>query len=185
MYTTRGLPSAETASPRTRHQVQLPGTMIRRACRSRAQLALLTLLSAAPATGFIIAAWPAHRSVAPERRVAVAPCMVDPAAVNELVASTASATVEPLTNLVCTAGAVCSSALSEMELDGGLFGRMSRTFVYVGLGIAGAYVTQGAEGVEVDPDEEAIRRQPFDRTLPPPSTKIYDDEDWPGWDDRK
>ena len=158
--------------------------MIRRESWSRAQLALLTLLSAAPATGFI-AAWPAHRSVAPERRVAVAPCMVDPAAVNELVASTASATVEPLTNLVCTAGAVCSSALSEMELDGGLFGRMSRTFVYVGLGIAGAYVTQGAEGVEVDPDEEAIRRQPFDRTLPPPSTKIYDDEDWPGWDDRK
>ena len=156
--------------------------MSRRACSapSRGPLALLTLLSAAPATGFV-AAWPAHRSVAPERRVAVAPCMVDPAAVNELVTSTASATVE----LVCTAGAVCSSALSEMELDGGLFGRLSRTFVYVGLGIAGAYVTQGAEGVEVDPDEADIRRQPFDRTLPPPSTKNYDDDDWPGWDDRK
>lgn len=154
--------------------------MIMRACsaRSRGQLALLTLLSAAPATGFVAAF---HRSVAPERRVAVAPCMVDAAAVNEVVASTASATVD----LVCTAGAVCSSALSEMELDGGLFGRMSRTFVYVGLGIAGAYVTQGAEGVEVDPDEEDIRRQPFDRTLPPPSTKLYDDDDWPGWDERK
>ena len=158
--------------------------MIMRVCHAQnsLELALLTLLSVAPATGFV-AAWPAHRSVTPDRRVAVAsPCMVDPAAVNELVAS---ATVEPLANMVCTAGAVCSSALAEMEVDGGLMSRMARTAAYVGLGIAGAYVTQGAEGVEVDPDEEAIRRQPFDRTLPPPSTKIYDDEDWPGWDDRK
>lgn len=161
--------------------------MILRACgpRSRVQLALLTLLCAAPATGFIAAA---RRSVAPECRVAAAPCMVDPAAVNELVATTSSSVVEPvqnMQNMVCEAGAVCSSALAQMELDGGLLGRMSRTFVYVSLGIAGAYVTQGAESIEVDPDEEAIRRRPFDRTLPPPSTKVYDDDDWPGWDEPK
>ena len=158
--------------------------MIWRACgpRSRVQLALLTLLCAAPATGFIAAA---RRSVAPERRVAAAPCMVDPAAVNELVASTSSAVVEPVQNMVCEAGAVCSSALAQMEQNGGLLGRMSNTFIYVSLGIAGAYVTQGAESIEVDPDEEQIRRRPFDRTLPPPSTKAYDDDDWPGWDEPK
>ena len=151
-----------------------------RLAQNRRQLALLTLLSV-PAAGFI-AAGPAHRSVAPERRVTVAsPCMVDPVAVNDLVSAV---TVEPLTELVCTAGAACESALADMELDGGLLGRMTRTAVYVSLGIAGAYVTQGAEGVEVDPDEE--RRRPFDRTLPPPRGRSDDyDDEWPWEEDRK
>ena len=33
-----------------------------------------------------------------------------------------------------------------------LLGRMATHFMYVSVGIAGAYVTQGAEGVEVDAD---------------------------------
>lgn len=148
----------------------------------RSSLGLLTLLSANLATGFI-AAWPAQRSVAPERRLAVAsPRMVDPSV--NLVADVAAVTVEPLANLVCEAGAACGSALADMEVDGGLLSRMARTAAYVGLGIAGAYVTQGAEGVEVDPEEDGGRRQPFDRTLPPPRGKSDDyDDEWP-WDDR-
>jgi len=91
--------------------------------------------------------------------------MLDPTAANDLVAA-----VAPIPML---------NPWGEGE-EFNLFNRMMTHAVYVGLGIAGAYVTQGAEGVEMDLDEP---RRPFDRTLPPPRDYGDDaDDDWP-WDD--
>jgi hypothetical protein len=134
---------------------------------------MLALVAASTVSGFV--ATPSPRPLAPQRRgVAASPLMVDAAAANELVAAAGDA---------LTVGGVAwphgepAWLAPEGAEEFNLLGRMATHFMYVSVGIAGAYVTQGAEGVEVDADGE--RRSPWDRTLPPP--KDYGDDD--PWDD--